>query len=238
MGEKKVAAILGVGPGLGSSVAERFAREGFTVALMSRGEEKLTPVKNEIEQSSGSALTVPCDATEPASVAAAFERIRDEAGPPEVLVYNAGIFHMGSVVDTDPKTFEACWKANCFGAFLASREVLPAMIEAGRGTILLTGATASLRGSANFANLAVGKWGLRALAQSMARENGPKGVHIGHVIIDGQILLPRTKQMFPDRADETFLSPDAIADVYWQLHTQHPTTWTLELDLRPHSESF
>ena len=124
------------------------------------------------------------------------------------------------------------------GAFYAAREVLPAMVEAGRGTILPTGASASLRGKARFSALAVGKFGLRALAQSMAREFGPQGVHVAHVIIDGQINTPRVRGIYPDREEHTMLSSDAIADTYWQLHSQDPTAWTLELDLRPSVERF
>ena len=124
------------------------------------------------------------------------------------------------------------------GAFYAAREVLPAMVDAGRGTILLTGASAALRGKARFSALAVGKFGLRALAQSMAREFGPQGIHVSHIIIDGQINTPRIQEMSPDREEHTLLSPDAIAETYWQLHSQDRTAWTLELDLRPSVESF
>jgi NAD(P)-dependent dehydrogenase (short-subunit alcohol dehydrogenase family) len=124
------------------------------------------------------------------------------------------------------------------GAFYAAREVLPAMVEAGRGTILLTGASAALRGKARFSALAVGKFGLRALAQSIAREFGPQGIHVSHVIIDGQINTPSIREMMPDREEHTMLSPDAIAETYWQLHAQDRTAWTLEADLRPSVESF
>ena len=127
---------------------------------------------------------------------------------------------------------------NNAGAFYAAREVLPAMVEAGRGTILLTGASAALRGKARFSALAVGKFGLRALAQSIAREFGPQGVHVSHVIIDGQINTPSMRGMSPDREEHTLLSSNAIAETYWQLHTQHRTAWTLELDLRPSVERF
>ena len=124
------------------------------------------------------------------------------------------------------------------GAFYAAQQVLPAMIEAERGTILLTGATASLRGSARFSALAVGKFGLRALAQSMAREFGPQGIHVAHVIIDGQINTPSARERSPEREEHTMLSPDTIAETYWQLHIQDHTAWTLELDLRPAVEGF
>ena len=234
----KVAAILGIGPGLGAAVARRFAREGYTVALMARREESLAPMRDEIEDEGGNALPVPADATDPASVASAFRRVRGELGDPEVFVYNAGAFKMGGILDLSPEEFDACFKANCAGAFYAAQQVLPAMVERERGTILLTGATAALRGSARFSALAVGKFGLRALAQSMAREFGPQGIHVAHVVIDGQIDTPRMRERSPDREEHTMLSPDAIAETYWQLHSQHQTAWTLELDLRPSVERF
>jgi NAD(P)-dependent dehydrogenase (short-subunit alcohol dehydrogenase family) len=233
-----VAAVLGVGPGLGAAIARRFAGEGFAVALMSRREESVAAVREELEDSGGEALPVTTDATDPDSVTAAFERVRAELGDPEVFVYNAGAFQMGGVLEVSPAKFDECFRANCAGAFYAAREVLPAMVEAGRGTVLLTGATASMRGSARFSALAVGKFGLRALAQSMAREFGPQGVHVSHIIVDGQINTPRIQEMSPDREDHTMLSPEAIAETYCQLHAQDRTAWTLELDLRPAVESF
>ena len=234
----KVAAVLGVGPGLGAAIARRFAGEGFAVALMARREESVAAVREEIEDSGGGALGVTTDAANPDSVAASFQRVRAELGDPEVFVYNAGAFQMGGILEVSPAKFDECFRANCAGSFYAAREVLPAMVEAGRGTILLTGATASLRGSARFSALAVGKFGLRALAQSMAREFGPQGIHVAHVVIDGQIDTPRVREMSPDREEHTMLSPEAIADTYWRLHSQDPTAWTLELDLRPSVESF
>lgn len=235
----RVAAVLGVGPGLGAAVARRFAREGFAVALMARTEEGASSVRDLVEGEGGTALPVSADATDPASVAAAFGRVRDELGDPGVLVYNAGAFQPGGILDVSPGRFDECFKANCAGAFYAAQQVLPAMVEAGRGTVLLTGATASLRGSAGFSALAVGKFGLRALGQSMAREFGPQGVHIAHVVVDGQINTPRVQEMSGGgREDSTMLSPDAIAETYWQLHAQDRTAWTLELDLRPSVESF
>jgi NAD(P)-dependent dehydrogenase (short-subunit alcohol dehydrogenase family) len=234
----KVAAILGVGPGLGAAVARRFAREGFAVALMARNEDGLSGIRQEIEEDGGAALSISADATDPASVEAAFGRVREGLGDPEIFVYNAGAFQMGGILEIPPDRFDECFRANCAGAFYAAQQVLPAMVEAGRGTILLTGATASLRGSARFSALAVGKFGLRALAQSMAREFGPQGIHVAHVVIDGQINTPRVRERFPDREAHTMLSPDAIAETYWRLHAQDRTAWTLELDLRPAVESF
>jgi len=234
----RVAAVLGVGPGLGAAVARRFAGEGFAVAVMARREESLTEIRQDIEDDGGTALSVSADATDADSVAAAFERVRGELGDLEVLVYNAGAFQVGGVLEVSPAQFDECFRANCGGAFYAAREVLPAMVDAGRGTILLTGASAALRGKARFSALAVGKFGLRALAQSMAREFGPHGIHVSHVIIDGQINTPSIRETMPDREEHTLLSPEALAETYWQLHTQDPTAWTLELDLRPSVESF
>lgn len=234
----KTAAILGGGSGLGASVARRFSREGYSIALMARREESMAGVESEIREGGGRAISIPTDATDPASVGSAFDKIKSELGDPEVFVYNAGAFEVGGILDLSPEKFDECFRANCAGAFYAARQVLPAMVEKGSGTVLLTGATAALRGSARFAALAVGKFGLRALSQSMAREFGPKGIHVAHVVIDGQIDTERLREISPEREPHTMLSPDAIADEYWKLHTQSPTTWTLELDLRPSVESF
>lgn len=235
---EKVAAVVGVGPGLGAAVARRFAREGYAVALVARREESLDGTKKEIEARGGTALPVTADATDPASVTAAFERIRRELGDPEVLVYNAGAFQMGGILEVEPEKFDECLRANCSGAFYAAQQALPAMAEAGRGTVILTGATSALRGGARFSALAAGKFALRALAQSMAREFGPQGVHVSHVIIDGQIETPGLRQRSPEREESTTLDPDSIAETYWQLHAQDPSAWTQELDLRPAVESF
>ena len=236
--DSKVMVILGAGPGLGAAIAGRFAREGFAVALMARRKENLSAIKQEIEDANGTGMTVEADATDAESVAQAFDRVREGLGDPEVFTYNAGAFQMGSILDLIPEQFDNCFRANCSGAFYGAQQVLPAMMEKGSGTIILTGATASLRGSANFAALATGKFGLRALAQSMAREFGPQGIHVAHVVIDGQIDTPQLRESQPDREESTTLSPDAIADIYWELHTQDPRAWTLELDLRPAVEKF
>lgn len=234
----KVAAVLGVGPGLGTAIARRFAREGFAVGLLARREESVSAAREEVEAAGATALTVQADATDADSVARAFDEVREGLGDPEVFVYNAGAFVMGGILELTPQVFDDCLKANCSGAFYAAQQVLPAMLERERGTILLTGATAALRGGANFSALATGKFGLRALSQSMAREFGPQGIHVAHVVIDGQIYTPSLRESQPDREEHTTLSPDAIAATYWQLHAQDPTAWTLELDLRPSVEEF
>jgi NAD(P)-dependent dehydrogenase (short-subunit alcohol dehydrogenase family) len=237
MENEKVAVIVGVGPGLSAALARRFAREGYAVALLARRIEPPREVQQRIEGAGGRAISVVADATSAASVVGAFAEIRTSLGEPEVFIYNAGAFQVGGALDITPEQFEACWKANCLGGFLGAREVLPGMVARGRGTILFTGATASIRGSANFSCLAVGKFGLRALAQSLAREFGPKGIHVAHVIIDGQIHVP-DRPMLAGRPTHTMLDPDAIARTYWELHCQPPTAWTHEIDLRPAVEKF
>ena len=235
---EKVVVVLGVGPGLGVAVARRFAREGFAIGLMARGKESLSVARDEVEGAGGTAFAVQTDATDAASVARAFDEVREGLGDPEVFVYNAGAFQMGGILELTPEQFDECFRVNCSGAFYGAQQVLPTMVERESGTIIFTGATAALRGSANFAALATGKFGLRALAQSMAREFGPRGIHVAHVVIDGQINTPQLRETQPDREEHTTLSPDAIAETYWQLHNQDPTAWTLELDLRPAVEKF
>jgi len=229
----KIAIVIGAGPGLGAAVARRFAREGFQVGIVARKRETVEPIAQAV---GGRAYAA--DATDAAQVAKLFAQIRDELGAPDVLIYNASAFRMGGILEVSPEEFEQCWKVGCHAAFLCAREVLPAMAERGAGTILLTGATAAIRGSARFSCLAVGKFGLRALGQSIAREFGERGVHVAHVIVDGQIDSPRARAWAPQRPDSSFLAPDAIADTYWHLHVQHPTAWTQELDLRPAVEKF
>jgi NAD(P)-dependent dehydrogenase (short-subunit alcohol dehydrogenase family) len=227
--------VLGVGPGLGAALARRFAREGHRVALMARSEKSMEAIQNELGER---AVSITVDATDPRSVTAGFDRAREAIGPADVFVYNAGAFQMGGILEVTPEDFERCFRANCMGAFLGAQRVLPEMVARKKGSILLTGATASLRGSARFACLAVGKFGLRALAQSLAREFQPQGIHVAHVIVDGQIDTPRARQMFAGRDPSTYLAPDAIADTFWNLHMQDATSWTLEIDVRPMTEKF
>lgn len=238
MAQLKVAAVVGVGEGLGASIAHRFAREGFTVAIMARSEDKLAQIGSDIEKAGGKALSVTADVTDAESIKAAFEKVNAELAAPSVLVYNAGIFKINSILELTPEQFDYCWKLNCFGAFVAAQQVLPAMVERKSGTMIFTGATASKKGSAKFAALAVGKFGLRALSQSLAREFGPQGIHVAHVIIDGMINTEKVNSMFPGKEEHMLLSPDSIAETYWQLHQQDNTAWTLEMDLRPAVEKF
>ncbi len=238
MSQSKVAVVMGTGSGLGAAVAHRFAQSGFAVALMARTEEKLAQIQSDIENSGGKALSITVDVTDAASVAGAFEQVKSQLDAPSVFIYNAGIFQVNSILDIAPEKFEYAWKVNCFGAFLGAQQVLPAMVERKQGTIIFTGATAALKGSARFAALAVGKFGLRALAQSLAREFGPQGIHVAHVVIDGMINTQRVREMASEREEHTMLSPEAIAQTYWQLYQQDATAWTLKMDLRPAVEKF
>jgi NAD(P)-dependent dehydrogenase (short-subunit alcohol dehydrogenase family) len=230
---KQTAVVVGVGPGLGAALVRTFANEGYTVIAAARSASALSGLDNK----TGRVLTVDCDATEPAEVERAFETAA-AIGPPAVAIFNAGAFVRGSIVDTDPAEFERCWRVGTFAGFLVGRAAARRMLEQAAGTILFTGATASLRGGAGFVNLAAPKFGLRAVAQSLARELGPKGIHVAHVVIDGQIHSERYAHLAAERGPDSLLEPDAIAAQYLALHRQHRSAWTHEIDLRPWSEKF
>jgi NAD(P)-dependent dehydrogenase (short-subunit alcohol dehydrogenase family) len=228
------AVVIGAGPGLGAAVARRARREGLTVVVSSRNSARLEPLAAEL-----GAKAITCDASREADVQSLFAAVAAAHGPPQLVVYNAGAFLAKSVLDLTAQEFEEGWRAGCFGGFLVGRAAARLMVPAGLGTILFTGATASLRGGAKFAGFAAGKFGLRALAQSMARELGPKGVHIAHVIVDGMIEAEhRAGRKRSENPPDALLHPDAIAESYWQLHRQPRSAWTHELDLRPWSEKF
>ena len=240
METRQVAVIVGVGPGLGCALAQRFGKARMDVALASRHPGRLDALAAECSGIVHGARAYPCDATREDSVANLFRQVRAELGEPDVVVYNAGAFVPRSILETSAEEFEACWKVGCLGGFLVGREAARGMVERPQpaGTILFTGATASLRGSAGFHNLAVGKFGLRALAQSMARELQPKGIHVAHVVLDGRIRPSLTVERGGEPDGEDMLHPDAIAEAYYQLHLQPRSAWTQEMDLRPWVEKF
>ena len=233
--DKEIAVIVGVGPGLGWALAKRFAREGFATVACARDPGKLEP----LARADGIPVRLEaCDATRPADVARVFGAIERELGAPGVAIFNAGAYERGGILDITPESFERCWRAGCLGGFNVGQAAARLMVAKGSGTILFTGATASLRGGAGFANLAVPKFGLRALAQSMARELDPKGVHVAHVIIDGQIASEARRGLAAERGPDSLLAPDAIAETYLHLHRQPRSAWTHEVDLRPWVEKF
>lgn len=236
MAEKGTAVVVGVGPGLGFALGKRFSEAGMAVALAARHKDRLERLL--AHEPLEGARAYACDATAKADVDGLLEQVEGELGAAEVVVFNAGAFQPGSIIDIDPAEFERCWRIGCLGGFLVGQAAARSMVRRSRGTIVFTGATAALRGGANFANLAVPKFGLRALAQCMARELGPKGVHVGHVIIDGQILSERYERLEAQRGADSLLHPDAIAEMYLQLHLQPRNAWTFELDLRPWVEKF
>jgi NAD(P)-dependent dehydrogenase (short-subunit alcohol dehydrogenase family) len=232
---RATAVVVGVGPGLGAALVRAFARERYTVFAAARSASALTGLSEPGEV--GRVVPIDCDATEAADVERVFEAAA-AIGPPEVAVFNAGAFVRGSILETDPKEFERCWRVGCLAGLLVGQAAARRMLDRGAGTILFTGATASLRGGAGFVNLASPKFGLRAVAQSMARELGPKGIHVAHVIIDGQIHSERYAHLAGERGPDALLEPDAIAAQYLMLNRQHRSAWTHELDLRPWSEKF
>lgn len=232
--DDKTCVVTGVGPGTGAALVRRFAAGGHRVAMIARSADRLSELAGTIPGARGYAA----DVGDAAAVRDAFARIRSELGPVDTLLYNAGSGVFAPFLDTTPDLFEAAWRVNALGLLLCAREVAPAMVEAGRGTILVTGATASLRGGVNFAAFAPAKAAQRSLAQSMARNLGPHGVHVGYVIVDGVIDIPVTRAMLSDRPDDFFLSPDAIAETFWQLAHQDRSAWTFELDVRPFGEKW
>jgi NAD(P)-dependent dehydrogenase (short-subunit alcohol dehydrogenase family) len=230
--------VLGLGPSTGASVARRFAREGYAVAVAARRLEVLEPVVADIEAAGGRALAVPTDATDEQAVVDLVRRTEKDLGPLGVAVYNASGRVKGSILDLKADDVVNAWKVSCLGGLLLGREAAKCMVPRNEGTILFTGATSGMRGSAEFAGFAIGKFGLRALAQSMARELGPKGIHVSYVNIDGQIHTPRQAHLAADRPPDAMLDPEAIAETYFQLHKQHRSAWTQELDIRPWVEKF
>ncbi len=238
MSEEGIALIVGAGPGLGAALARCFAGAGMDVAVAARDGARLEPLAGDLTTLGGGGRAYACDASREGDVRNLFAQVSSDLGEPDVVVFNAGAFVRKGILETESAEFERCWRIGCLGGFHVGKAAAEIMVRRGRGTIVFTGATASLRGGANFHNLAVPKFGLRALAQSMAREFGPSGVHVAHVIIDGQILSERHAALARERPEDGLLAPDAIAGNYLALHRQPRSAWTHELDLRPWVEKF
>lgn len=231
---KPVCVVFGVGPGNGASFARRFSAEGHAVALLARGTEFTTSLAAELPD----ARAYACDAMDPARIDAVFGEIEAELGPVETLIYNAGSGIWGTVEEVSPEDFETAWRINCLGLYHAARRVIPGMKSAGKGNIIVIGATASLRGGARFAAFASAKAAQRNLTQSLARNLWPDGIHVALLIIDGVIDLPRTRQRLPDKPDEFFLDPDEIAAAVWNTARQHRSAWSFEVEVRPFQEKW
>ncbi|MFF5866646.1 SDR family oxidoreductase [Pseudomonas sp. NPDC012596] len=238
--QQKVVLVIGAGDATGGEIAKRFAREGYTACVTRRQAEKLQPLLDEIRAAGGQAHGFGSDARKEEEVAELVETIERDIGPIEAFVFNIGANVPCSILEETPRKYFKIWEMACFAGFLTAQAVARRMVARERGTILFTGATAGTRGAAGFAAFAGAKHGLRALAQSMARELGPRNVHVAHVVVDGAIDTAFIRDSFPERYalkdQDGILDPAHIADSYWFLHAQPRDAWTFELDLRPWME--
>ena len=234
----EVAVVAGTGPGLGASLARRFVKGGCRVALLARSPDFIETLANELRTTGAEILAIPTDVSEGDQVAAAFRNIRDRLGPVDLLVNNASASGPFSQPFTEitPESFTHGWQVGVLSAFLCSQKVVRDMLKKGAGCILFTGATSSVRGAA--ITFSSAKFGLRGLAQGLARELWPRGIHIAHIVIDGGIVESELEAERGDQGSEPLLNPAAIAESYWGLVTQDRSAWSLELDLRPHQEKF
>ena len=241
--DSKAVLVIGAGDATGGAIARRFAREGFTACVTRRTAAKLAPLVSQIEAEGGKAHAFGSDARREADVAALFETIERDIAPIEVLIFNVGGNVRFPIRDTTTRVYTKVWEMCALAGFLNGREAATRMVPRGRGTILFTGATASVRGGSGYAAFASGKHALRALAQSMARELGPEGIHVAHVVVDGAIDTDFTRSRMPDQYESRkqsggILNPESIAENYWMLHSQPRDAWTQELDVRPWSEKW
>lgn len=230
----RVALVTGVGPGLGAAIVRRFAREGFAVGLVARSGSFTGELAGEITGDGGKAISIAADVSRPNEIKSAVARVRAELGRIGVLVHNASSSSGNGLPGTTAEEFEQTWRTATLGAFVCAQETAPHMLEAGEGAMLFTGATSSVRGGGWLA-FSSAKFALRGLAQSLARELWPQGIHVAHIVIDGIIGEP---DVAAAPVAEPSLDPDRIADAYWHLANQHRSAWTLELDVRPHLEQF
>lgn len=236
----KVALVIGAGDATGGEIAKRFAREGYIACMTRRNADKLQPLIAEIQAQGGTAFGFGSDARKEEQVIELIEHIESNIGPIEVMVFNIGANVPCSILEETARKYFKIWEMACFSAFLTGREVAKRMVSRESGTIIFTGATAGVRGAAGFAAFAGAKHALRALAQSMARELGPRNIHVAHVVVDGAIDTDFIKETFPDlyakKAQDGILNPVHIAENYWHLSQQPRDAWTHELDLRPWME--
>ena len=234
---RKVAVVVGVGAGLGNALAQRFAKE-YAVALVARGADKLAGFAREIETQGGRALPVSADVSKAADIEAAFARIRAELGEVDVLLYNAAMRPFGKLMETKPSTFENTWRVTTFGAFLCAQQVVPGMLKKGAGAIIITGATAGIKPFPTSAAFGPAKFAVRGLAQVMARDLQPQGIHVAYVNVDGAIDMPAIRERFPQIKDENMLKPSAIAETFWHVAHQDRSAWSHDVDVRPFTEKW
>lgn len=230
----KLCVITGVGAGNGASFSRRFTREGYRVVMLARNLTYLETLAKEIPGS----VAMECDVRDPDAIRDVFARIHEEIGTVDTLIYNAGAGEWASIMDTSLEGMQSSWATNTLGLVACAQQVIPSMTENGEGNIMVIGATASLRGGAQSTAFASAKAAQRSVAQSMAKDLGPKGIHVGYLIIDGIIDIERTRERFPDRADDFFMQPDAIADSVYALTQQDRSAWAFEIDLRPYGEKW
>ncbi len=231
---KPVAIVTGVGPGTGSAITRRLAAGGYAVAMLARNRERLASFETGI----AGARAYPCDVTDEAQLDAALAAVRSELGPPSVLVHNAVGGAFGSFLDIDPKVLNANFQVNTMALLHLARRLAPAMVEQGAGTIVVTGNTSALRGRANFAGFAPTKAAQRILAEAMARELGPKGVHVAYLVIDAVIDVPWARKRYSEAPDSFFIKPAAIADEVWHLVQQDRSAWSFNVEVRPFGEKW
>ncbi|MDI3355929.1 SDR family oxidoreductase [Pseudomonas sp. UYIF39] len=240
MNNKKVVLVVGAGDATGGAIAKRFTQEGFVACVTRRSADKLQPLVDAIKADGGDAHGFACDARKEEDVIALVEQIESQIGPIEAFVFNIGANVPCSILEETARKYFKIWEMACFSGFLNAREVAKRMAKRQRGTILFTGATAGLRGASGFAAFAGAKHGIRALAQSMARELGPMNIHVAHVVVDGAIDTDFIRESFPEKYatkdQDGILNPEHIAENYWYLHSQPRDAWTFELDLRPWNE--
>ncbi|MFG0416604.1 SDR family oxidoreductase [Pseudomonas sp. zjy_8] len=238
--QRKVVLVIGAGDATGGEIAKRFAREGYIACVTRRQADKLQPLLEEIHAAGGQAYGFGSDARKEEEVTALVDTIERDIGPIEAFVFNIGANVPCSILEETPRKYFKIWEMACFAGFLTAQAVARRMVQRERGTLLFTGATAGTRGAAGFAAFAGAKHGLRALAQSMARELGPRNIHVAHVVVDGAIDTAFIRDSFPERYalkdQDGILDPAHIADSYWFLHAQPRDAWTFELDLRPWME--
>lgn len=238
MGKAKgVAVVVGVGPGLGAALARRFAA-GYSVAILARKAEYLKSLAGEMRRDGGDAHDIVCDVSDPAQIRAAFHEIRSKLGEVDLLIYNAGTGKFGTITEITPEQYTSDWRVNALGAFVAAKEVAPAMLAKGRGVMLFTGATAGVKAGAKSVSFGPAKFAMRGLAQALARDLGPKGIHVAWINVDGSIDIPGARGLKPSLENDDFLKPEAIAETYWHLAHQDPSAWTMELEVRPFKEKF